>query len=376
MVGGGIGGLTAAVALRRAGLEVAVFERAAGLRAAGAGIALWANAVKALRGLGLGDALRGLGAEIGGEVRSWRGGPLSALPAEALLRRFGDVSLAMHRADLQAALLSSLPGGVVRTGSRFVGFGQGDGWVAARFADGREERGDLLVGADGLFSAVRTQVHGYGEPRYAGFTAWRGIAEPGGDLVPPGSGLNLLGRGGEFGLANVGRRRFYWYLTKNAPKGAPEDPSGRKREVLELLEGSYPVAREAVEATGEGAILRTDIYDREPLRGRWGTGRVTLLGDAAHPMTPNLGQGACQAIEDAVVLARCVAERPVEDALRLYEGRRGARTASIVRRSRLVGRWFYQLENPAVCALRDAALKNFLARGQLEHLDPVLGYEA
>lgn len=374
VVGGGVGGLTAAIALRRAGLEVRVFERAGELGEVGAGISLWANAVKALDRIGLGDAVRGLGAEIGGEVRSWRGLPLSSFSAEEM-RRFGDASFALHRADLQAALLSALPAGTVRTGARFVRFEHGAGGVISHFADGREEWGDLLVGADGLFSAVRAQLHGESRPRYAGFTAWRGVAEPGRELVPEGADLGLWGRGSEFGLANIGRGRFYWYLTKNAPEGEGDGPAGRKRDVLERLRGWYGPAPEAVGVTEEAKILRTDIYDREPLGEVWGDGRVTLLGDAAHPMTPNLGQGACQAVEDAVVLARCLAEGPAEDALRLYEGRRAARTARIQRSSRLAGRWFFQLENPLACRLRDAAFKHLLSRIQLRQLEPVVGYE-
>lgn len=374
MVGGGIGGLTAAVALRRVGFDVRVFERAEELGAVGAGISLWANAVKAFDRIGLGYAVRGLGAEIGVEVRSWRGVPLTKIPASEM-RRFGDANLALHRADLQAALLSALPEETVRTGSRLVGFEHGAGEAIARFADGREERGDLLVGADGLFSVVRARLHGEGRPRYAGFTAWRGVASPGQELLPEGADLGLWGRGSEFGLANIGSGRFYWYLTKNAPEGEEDDPAGRKEEVLERLRGWYGPAPGAVEATDEAAILRTDIYDREPLGEVWGEGRVTLLGDAAHPMTPNLGQGACQAVEDAVVLARCLADRPVEDALRLYERRRAARTARIQRRSRLAGRLF-QLENSVACRLRDAAFRHVPSRSQLRQLEPIVGYEA
>lgn len=373
MVGGGIGGLTAAIALRRAGSDVRVFERAQELGAVGAGISLWANAVKALDRIGLGDAVRGLGAEIGVEVRSWRGTPLSSLSAEEM-RRFGDVNLALHRADLQKALLSALPEGTVRTGARFVRFERGAGEVSARFADGREEGGDILVGADGLFSAVRAQLHGDGRPRYAGFTAWRGVAVPGRDLVPEGADLGLWGPGSEFGLANIGGGRLYWYLTKNASEGEGDGPAGRKADVLERLRGWYGPASGAVEATDGEAILRTDIYDREPLGEAWGRGRVTLLGDAAHPMTPNLGQGACQAVEDAVVLARCLAEGPAEDALRRYEGRRAARTAMVQRRSRLAGRIF-QLENPLACRLRDAAFRRVPSGAQLRQLEPVVGYE-
>lgn len=366
--------MAATIALRRVEVEVGVFERAVEMREVGAGVALWANATKALRRLGVYEAVRDVGAEIGGEARSWRGRRLFSLPAGELRRRFGDANLVLHRADLQAALLSALPEGTVRLGAELVGFEQDGAGVVARFADGRQEVGDLLVGADGIRSTVRARLLGDGEPRYAGLTAWRGISHVGEDVAPPGVGLNLWGRGAEFGLASIGGGRAYWYFSRNAPEGAPESPAGRKREVLEHLRDWYWPARKAVEATGEAKILRTDLYDREPAK-RWGEGRVTLLGDAAHPMTPHLGQGACQAIEDAVVLAESL--RGADSAasgLRSYEARRAERTGEIVRRSRRFGR-VMRIENPLLCGLRDALVGLAPSGARLRQLDPVVGYE-
>jgi len=369
VVGGGIGGLSAAIALRRAGVEAVVFERAAELTAAGAGVTLWANAVRCLKRLGVYEAVRETGAEIGGGIRTHRGRLLARIPAETVRARLGDASLAVHRADLQAALLSALPEDAVHLGANFTGFEGRGGRVAVRFADGSEE-GDLLVGADGLRSAVRARLHGMEPPRYAGFTAWRGIAPV---SVGGGNAVNLWGRGSEFGLADIGRGRAYWYLTKNAPEGQVDAPEGRKAEVLGHLEGWYEPAREAVGATEEAGILRTDIYDRDPLGPRWGEGRVTLLGDAAHPMTPNLGQGACQALEDAIVLSEALGQSgSVVAALRLYEARRTGRAARVVRLSRRMGR-AYQAENPLMCGLRDALAGAMPARAQLRQLESVVG---
>lgn len=375
VVGGGIGGLTVAIALGRAGVEAVVFERAEELREIGAGITLWSNAVKALKKLGIYDEVREAGgAELGGEIRSWRGERISEITADQLRSRLGEANLALHRADLQGALLAALPQGTVRLGAEFVGFSEHGAGVVARFTDGSEERGDLLIGADGLDSSVRAQLFGRRAPRYAGYTAWRGIAEVGDGLVPEEAGLNLWGRGSEFGLVSVGRGRCYWFVTRNAPQGAAEDAAGRKREVLDLLRGWYEPARAAVEATEESKVLRNDIYDRDPLK-HWSAGRVTLLGDAAHPMTPNLGQGACQAIEDAVVLARCLGSGDgVAHSLRLYEAGRIPRTTDVVRRSRLAGR-IVQLENPLLCRLRDAVARSTSTRAQLRQLERIARYE-
>ncbi len=369
IVGGGIGGLTAAVALRRAGVEAVVFERAGELREIGAGISIWVNAMKALEGLGLAEAVRAAGREeIGGEVRTAGGATLSRIPARTLEERFGR-NVLLTRPDLQRALFAALEeaGGSVRTGTECVGFSQEGSGLAALLADGREERGDLLVGADGLNSIVRQQLFGDERPRYAGFAAWRGLTDMGRDA----EGFEAWGRGSVFGLVGLGRGRFYWYGTKNAPEGQEDSDAGRKAEVLERFEGWHEPVPAVIRATPEAGILRNDVYDREPLE-RWGEGRVTLLGDAAHPMTPNLGQGACQAIEDAAELAGCLRDGgDVARALRLYAERRRGRTAEVARRSRLLGR-VVQLENPLLCAARNAAVRAMPVRLQLRQLEAVL----
>ena len=380
VVGGGIGGLSAAIALRRAGVEATVFERAGELREIGAGISLWANAIKALKKIGLYDAVRAVGRPLrpGGELRFSNGEVFHEVSAAAMEESFGDVTVALHRADLQEALLGALDGAAVRLGADFRASEQDEKGVVARFADGREDRGDLLVGADGLRSTVRTQLLGDGPPRYAGYTAWRGVVELEDDPVPGRAGFEAWGRGGRFGLVKLGRGRVYWFATKNAPE-REEEAAGRKEELLARFGGWYEPIPAVIEATAESDIHYDGVYYREPVK-RWGEGRATLLGDAAHPMTPDLGQGACQAIEDAVVLAGCLEEGDgIETALRLYEARRADRTAYVVRQSRRLGR-LGQLENPLACGLRDAALKaiprRLLRSRQLKDLEPIAGYEA
>ncbi len=375
VVGGGIGGLSAAIALRRVGVEAVVLERAAEMREIGAGISLWANAMKALKKLGLYDAVRAAGkGGIGGTVRLPGGERLSGIPAEELEGRFGE-SVVLTRPDLQRALLAALDGagGELRLGAECLGFRQDGSGVVVELRGRREERCDLLVGADGLHSAVRAGLFGEQKPRYAGFTAWRGLADLGEGRDD--AGFEAWGRGRIFGLVSLGGCSFYWYATKNAPEGQGDAPGGRKAEILELFGGWHEPVPSVVRATEEEDILRNDVYDREPLR-RWGEGRVTLLGDAAHPMTPNLGQGACQAIEDAVVLAGCVREMrdDVAGALRLYEGRRKRRTALVARRSRMLSR-AGQLENALLRALRDRAVRAMPLRAQVRQLEPILGHE-
>jgi 2-polyprenyl-6-methoxyphenol hydroxylase-like FAD-dependent oxidoreductase len=381
VAGGGIGGLTATIALRRAGFEVVVFERATELREVGAGLLLAANAQKALAKLGLAEAVARLGTPASaGEIRSWRGHVLASIPAAELEKKIGTSSAAVHRADLQALLVREVEDGTLRVGTEVEAFEQDESGVRVLFADGGQESADILIGADGLRSRVRAGLFGPKEPRYAGYTAWRAVVEPNEDLLPWGAGFESWGRGARFGCAHVGRGRVYWFATANAPEGGkdapPGSPAGAKATLSHLFSGWHRPVVDLVEAAEEGTILRTDIYDRVPLGERWGTGRVTLLGDAAHPMTPNLGQGACQAIEDAVVLARCLGERgATAESLRSYERLRSDRVAMVVRRSRRVGS-IGQVKNPAICWLRDRALAMIPPKAQLRQLEEVVGYEA
>ena len=242
-------------------------------------------------------------------------------------------SAAVHRADLQALLLQELGEGPLRLGSEVEGFEQDEAGVTVLLAGDSEERADLLVGADGLHSRIREKLFGPGELRYAGYTAWRAVAKPAREILPWGTGFESWGRGVRFGCAHIGKGRVYWFATRNAAEGgrsarpaAPPEPGRPYSGSLES--GTTPSVNSSRPLTRRRYAAMTS--STASLSARWGMGRVTLLGDAAHPMTPNLGQGACQAIEDAVVLARCLREvdgvaRPC-DATRSYapQGRPGS----------------------------------------------------
>ncbi len=375
IVGAGIGGLTATIALRRAGIEAAVLERATELREVGAGLLLGANAMKALDKIHLGNAVRGIGAPtVVGTLRSWNDEELVGLSADQVTGLVGAESFAVHRAELQAELLRELGEENVRLGAGCKGFDQDQLSVKALLDEGNELNADFLIGADGLHSTIRNQLLGYEKPVYAGYTAWRGVAEYKNDLLTEGGGFESWGRGTRFGCARMGGGSMYWFATRNAPEGDDDGPAGSRQTLLEMFSGWHEPVEELIEATSESDIRRDDVYDREPVR-LWGEGRVTLLGDAAHPMTPNLGQGACQAIEDAVVIADCLREKTrVAAALRIYEARRAVRTSAIVRLSRRMGR-VGQLEHPLLCRLRNTAVKRMPDLVQRRQLRMVLGYD-
>jgi 2-polyprenyl-6-methoxyphenol hydroxylase-like FAD-dependent oxidoreductase len=357
IVGAGIGGLAAGIALRRAGWSVVVAERAREVREVGAGIALWANGIAALEWLGV-------GAEVGrdglvlpppslrtdqGEIL-FTGGIDSAAKGRSLV-------LVMHRADLQQILLRALrrSGGRVLCDTPIRDLTQDVGGVTVGFDGDEPVRADLVIGADGIMSTVRAQLHGEGAPRYAGYTAWRAVVTGDTNRIATSESW---GRGARFGMAPLSDGRTYWFATKDASEGA-RSSDGEKAELLRTF-GSWhdPIAR-LIEATDEALIMRHDVYDRPPL-AEWGRGRVTLVGDAAHPMTPNLGQGACQALEDAVALARALrapGEIPVSEALRTYETMRRERAHAYVRRSRQAGT-IGQSSNPLAVRLRNAAARH------------------
>ena len=373
VVGGGIGGLATAIGLRRAGVDATVFERADALREVGAGLLVGANGLRALSELGVGEAVRAQSVPgiVGGFYTS-AGRPLATVSLERLTQAVGEQSLVMHRAELLAILREALPAEAVQLGAACASFEQDAQGVALRLEDGRVERGDALIGADGIHSVVRAALLGAAPPRYAGYTGWRGVASFPHERLLPGE---LWGHGARFGMAPMSGGRVYWFATSNRPTGAPDAPGGRRAELLALLRAWHPTVTALVAATDEAAILRHDIYDREPV-ARWATGCVALLGDAAHAMTPNLGQGACQALEDAVVLARCLSgASDVPAALEAYQHARIPRANAIVRQSRRVGE-VGQWANPLACAVRNMLARLLLPLSIERQLRQTLGYVA
>jgi len=233
IAGGGIGGLVAAIALQREGIAISVFERVKELEEVGAGLTLWANAIRAIHKIGLTDMLETVGKRLTRScILSWQGSLLAETPVEALTKRFGTPMVAVHRADLQAALLSALGEGIVQTGATCTGFQQDDMEVRAHLADGQEVAGDLLLGADGIHSTIRAQLFGATLPRYAGYTAWRGVAQ----IAPRQWGEQMAtetwGNGRRFGLVPLSQERMYWFATLNTPEGMDDKERGRKQELL------------------------------------------------------------------------------------------------------------------------------------------------
>lgn len=354
IIGGGIGGLTAAVALQQREIPVALHERQPELSELGTGVGIQRVARQAIAMLGLEEALSSIESERYQALQhaSYKNGrTLAMIPWHRAVA-------AVHRGDLLEMLKGALRDpSVVHCSSECVGFEQDADGVTARFADGHENRGIALIGADGLHSVVRGEVVNDGKPRYWGWTVWRGMPEYTHPSLAPDVALQIWGPATVFGMYPV-RSRLFWYAGAMRPEGFGDPPVGRKRDLLDIFGGWPEGVPEVIGATPEEIIDRQDVYDRDPV-SRWSDRRVTLLGDAAHPTMPSLGQGAGMAIEDGAVIGRELAAAnaldtgaTVEAALKRYEEARIPRTAGIVKRSRKMSR-LNSLKRAPTVALRE-----------------------
>jgi 2-polyprenyl-6-methoxyphenol hydroxylase-like FAD-dependent oxidoreductase len=360
IAGGGIGGLSAAIALRGQGHEVVVLERAPRLDPAGAGITLFANAMDALGRLGVAQAVAAAGAAATqSAILTSDGRDLTRLPADLL-----EGAVAVHRYHLQAALLAAAR--EVRLGVEIASVDQTADGVVARTADGAEEHGDLLIGADGVWSSVRAAV-APASPRYSGYTAWRGVSPV---AIETGHLTESWGAGERFGLVDIGPGT-YWFATANTPEGETDQPGERKVDLIRRFADWHAPVEAVLDATPDRAILRNDVYFLDPLP-RWSQGRIVLIGDAAHATTPGVGQGAAQAIEDAVVLADELARHErLADALAGYESIRRPRAELTLKLSRQVDR-AAQLTSPIGRRLRNHLVRHTPARVQRHQLNELV----
>jgi 2-polyprenyl-6-methoxyphenol hydroxylase-like FAD-dependent oxidoreductase len=305
------------------------------LKEVGAGIGLSPNAVRVLKHLGLMNPVVNCGTVIEAAASyTWDGAILSRLP----MNRMDAPAICLHRADLQQVLFSALPSDCVHLGEEFIRFTQTGDEVKAHFASGRTGAGGALIGADGLRSKVRAQIIGDGEPIYRGYQCWRGVC----DEAASNMLIETFGPGFRMGLVPIGHRGTAWWFTANEVQRMIDEPDGAKAKLQRWVANWHQPIPDVIRRTDASAIIKTDICDRLPTR-RWSKASCTLLGDAAHPTTPNMGQGGCMAIEDAVVLARCLSDSAdTSAAFHDYERIRYARTRSVTNISRyygVIGQW-------------------------------------
>jgi 2-polyprenyl-6-methoxyphenol hydroxylase-like FAD-dependent oxidoreductase len=371
IIGGGIGGLTAAIANRQRGFEVDVFESAPALQPVGKGIWVPTNAMIVFDRLGVSDAIKQAGWELERiQIHDLMDGLLLDIDLRPFASRYGHSTISIHRAALVKVLADKLPADRLHLGKRCTGFERDAEGVTVRFADGDERRGDFLVGADGIHSIVREQLIPRVPLRYSGQTCYRGIAnfEPPQNLTR--TCREIWGGAIRIGFSKIGPGQLYWFAPQTAPAASPT-PSQPLSDWLAKQYAEFPSpVPEMLRHTPFSEIIRTDLYDFAPL-SRWSQSQVTLLGDAAHAMTPNLGQGGAQAIEDAYVLAEQLAvHQDPRQAFQTYEKLRMPKVHWIVKTARQHGRLAH-VQNHLAQKVRNLSVKwipRWLTGRQLDRL--------
>jgi 2-polyprenyl-6-methoxyphenol hydroxylase-like FAD-dependent oxidoreductase len=337
VIGAGIAGLATANALQQRGHDVTVIEERTDT-SSGAGISIWPNALAALDDIGLGDAVRAAGGRITAGALRWHDGTWLRHPSpQRLVKALGEPLVVIHRNALTSVLASALGQGTLRYGvcARSV-VATADGvqvGVSDPGTGDTDMRADAVVGADGTHSIVARHLNGPLDNRYVGYTAWRGVADC---TIDPDFAGEVLGPAIEFGHVPLGADSTYWFATERASEGR-RAPRGE----LEYLKDKFGAWAEPIPtvlaATEPGRVLHNDLYDRDPAR-QWSRGRIVAVGDAAHPMRPHLGQGGCQGLEDAAILASFVdGTDDLAAAFSRFTAFRRPRVRWLVRESKMIG---------------------------------------
>ncbi|PPS43335.1 FAD-dependent urate hydroxylase HpxO [Chroococcidiopsis sp. TS-821] len=374
VIGAGIGGLTAGIALRQAGFEVEIYDRVKELRPAGAGISLWSNGVKVLNRLGLGERM----AQIGGQMDRMQyltktGELLNDIDLQPLVEEVGQRPYPVARTDLQQMLLEAYPG-EVNLNHKCIGVEEDAQKVTAIFENGHRATGDLLVAADGIHSILRRYVLNEElQPKYGTYVNWNGLVPASEDLAPKNSWAIYVGDHKRVSMMPVARDRFYFFFDVPLPKGTPVNPDYRA-DLAKHFQGWAQPVQLLIERFDPSQTNRVEIHDVGPIN-KMVRGRVALLGDSAHATCPDLGQGGCQAMEDALVLTQYLltTNLGVEYALRRYETERKERTSAVVQKARrraemihgvdpdITQKWYQQLAQEDPIDVTSAISKVILA---------------
>ncbi|MCY7337769.1 MAG: FAD-dependent urate hydroxylase HpxO [Chamaesiphon sp.] len=374
VIGAGIGGLTAGIALKQAGYEVEIYDRVTTLRPVGAGISLWSNGVKILNRLGLGAEIAAIGGEMNAmEYRSKTGELLNQIDLLPLIDRVGQRPYPVARRDLQTMLVGAFPG-QVHLDHKCIDFEESETGVTAIFENGHRTSGDLIIAADGIRSQFRKHILDEPvEPKYAGYINWNGLIPADEKLAPKNTWSIYVGEHKRASLMPVGDSRCYFFLNVPLPADNCAPAAGYQAELKEHFHGWDEPVQQLIDRLNPAETARIAIHDMGPI-DRYVRGRVALLGDAAHGTCPDLGQGGCQALEDAWVLTNYLIATniSVPDALKRYESERKERANAVVAKARqraeqIHGRdpavtlaWYQQLKTEPPEAVAGAIAKTIL----------------
>lgn len=369
IIGGGIAGLTTAIALQKIGITAHVFEASDQIRPVGAGLGLGSNALKAYKAIGLEEEVIRAGKSMPGfSILDEKGKTITHSRFDTQNK---PSNLAIHRADLHAVLLSKLSPETIHIGKKLSDIQQTSAGVQLTFTDGRVVTTHYLIVADGIHSLVRQQLLRNTAPRFAGYSCWRSVIDyPGTAIDGP---TETWGKNGRFGIVPLPDNKVYWFACVNAGYRDDKFKQYGVSDLLNHFKNYHSPIPEILLQTKSENLIHNDIIDLKPI-GQFAFGRIVLIGDAAHATTPNMGQGACQAIEDAITLAKCMhQESDYEIAFRHFEKQRLKRTHWVTNTSWKIGK-IAQLENELLIRLRNAGFRMMpeaLGRRQLERLENV-----
>lgn len=338
IIGAGMGGLTAGIALKKFGHTVTIYEQTEQILAVGAAISLWSNGVKCLNYLGLTDEVAKLGGQMDhlAYIDGLTGEHMTQFSLMPLIGEVGQRPYPVSRADLQNMLMDEFGRDDIHLGKKMVALEQVDQHIKVQFADGSEVTTALLIGADGTHSLTRQYVLGEQvERRYAGYVNWNGLVEISDNLAQADQWTTFVGEGKRVSLMPVADQRFYFFFDVPLPVGLENSKAQYKILFKQYFKDWCQPVQNLIEAIDEQKTNRVEIHDIEPFT-QFYKGRVVIMGDAAHSTTPDIGQGGCQAMEDAIYLARALQINTlgVEDALKRYQNKRNERANELVLRAR------------------------------------------
>ncbi|WP_180139826.1 FAD-dependent urate hydroxylase HpxO [Acinetobacter sp. YH12043] len=338
IIGAGIGGLTTGIALKKFGHKVTIYEQAEQILPVGAAISLWSNGVKCLNYLGLTEQVAKLGGQMDqlAYIDGLTGDTMTQFSLLPLIEEVGQRPYPVARADLQNMLMDELGREDIQLGKKMVELQEQKDGVLVKFADGTEIKTDLLIGADGTHSITRAYVLGEQvSRRYAGYVNWNGLVEISEKLTPADQWTTFVGQGKRVSLMPVADGKFYFFFDVPLPVGLENNRAEYKTLLKQYFEGWCAPVQHLIDALDEQKTNRVEIYDIEPF-AQFYKGRVVIVGDAAHSTTPDIGQGGCQAMEDAIYLARSLQINTLglEDALKRYQNKRNERANELVLRAR------------------------------------------